>query len=76
MPVAMTRLLEEAFDKVSSLPDEDQDAVASLILEEIESEQRWDELFANSQDKLAELGGEALEEHRAGKTKRLDPEDL
>lgn len=72
----MTRLLEEAFDKASNLPEEDQDAVAALILEEIESERRWDELFAKSQDKLAELGQEALREHREGNTERLDPEDL
>lgn len=74
--MAMTRLLEEAFDKASNLPEEDQDAVAALILEEIESERRWDELFAKSQDKLAELGQEALREHREDKTERLDPEDL
>lgn len=72
----MTRLLEEAFDKASNLSEEDQDAVAALILEEIESERRWDKLFAKSQDKLAELGQEALQEHREGKTERLDPEDL
>lgn len=72
----MTRLLEEAFDKASNLPEDDQDAVAALILEEIESERRWDELFAKSQDKLAELGQEALREHRQGNTERLDPEDL
>lgn len=72
----MTRLLKKAFDKVSKLPDEDQDAVALLILEEIESEQRWDELFAKSQDKLAELGQEALREHHKEKAERLDLEDL
>jgi len=72
----MTQLLEEAFDKASRLSEEDQDAVASLILKEIESERRWDELFAASPDKLAALGREALNEHRKGKTKRLTPDDL
>ena len=72
----MTQLLEEAFDKASRLSEEDQDAVASLILKEIDSERHWDELFAASPDKLAALGREALKEHRKGKTKRLTPDDL
>jgi hypothetical protein len=36
----MTQLLEKTFDKASNLPEEDQDAVAALILKEIESEWR------------------------------------
>ena len=59
---------------VNALPPEEQDAVASLILEEIESEKRWDELFADSQERLARLAEEAIAEYKAGKTKPLDPE--
>ena len=43
---------------------------------EIKSERRWEEAFAQSQDELAKLAEEALAEHRAGKTKRLDLEAL
>ena len=46
----MTQLLEKTFDKASNLPEEDQDAVAALILDEIESERRWEKAFENSQD--------------------------
>jgi len=59
---------------VNALPPEEQDAFASLILEEIESEKRWDELFASSQGQLAQLAGQAIAEYKAGKTKPLDPE--
>ena len=72
----MTPLLEQAFTKASKLSAEEQDTIASLVLHEIESERRWDKAFASSQDALAQLADEALAEHRAGKTKRLNPDDL
>ena len=59
---------------VNARPPEEQDAVASLILEEIESEKRWDELFVGSQEQLAQLAGQAIADYKAGKTKPLDPE--
>ena len=65
----MTALLEKAMNHVNALPPEEQDAVASLILEEIESEKRWDELFAGSQGQLAILAEQAIAEYKAGKTK-------
>lgn len=72
----MTRLLKQAFDKASQLSEEEQDTIAALILKEIESEKKWEDAFDHSQDELSELGEEALAEHRAGKTKRLDPDAL
>ena len=36
-----------------------QEAIAKLILAEIEDEKRWDEEFAGSQDKLADMAAEA-----------------
>ena len=70
----MTALLEKAMNHVNALPPEEQDAVAALILEEIESEKHWDELFAGSQGQLAQLAGEAIAEYKAGKTQSLNPE--
>jgi len=49
-----------------------QDAIASFILREIEADQRWEDAFAKSQDALSQLADEALAEHRAGRTKRLN----
>ncbi len=71
----MTKLLEKAFAKVSKLPEQDQDAIAEIVLAEIASEQRWSNLFSNSQDLLAELAEEALAEHKAGKTQLLECDD-
>lgn len=62
----MTTLLERAFTKASQLPIEQQNVVATLLLREMESEERWAELFAKSQDALSELADEALAEFERG----------
>ena len=72
----MTRLLEKAFAEASRLPERDQDAIAEIVLAELASEERWNELFEKSQNALAELAEEALAEYRAGKTKPLNVDDL
>ncbi len=72
----MTKLLEEAFAEASKLSEQEQDALATVILEELASERRWDQAFADSADLLAQLADQALAEHRAGKTHVLDPERL
>ncbi len=72
----MTKLLERAVEKVRKLPDLEQDAIAALILEELEDEARWEKAFARSQDALAKLAQEAMAEDKAGKTEELDPDAL
>ncbi|HYA41953.1 MAG TPA: hypothetical protein VEF34_11655 [Syntrophobacteraceae bacterium] len=68
----MTTLLKKAFDAASSLTRERQDALARLVLAEIEDENRWDETFAGSQDQLSDIAAEAIAEHEAGKTRSMD----
>ncbi|HEV8242156.1 MAG TPA: hypothetical protein VGS57_22510 [Thermoanaerobaculia bacterium] len=72
----MTKLLEQAFEKAAGLPDTEQDSVARWLLAELESDARWSELFAGSQDQLAKLAEEALAEHARGETTELDPDRL
>lgn len=72
----MTQLLKKAFDEVSKLPEQEQNDFAAWLLEELASEQRWSELFAKSEVKLSQLAAEALAEHREGKTRALDVENL
>ena len=72
----MTELLEQAIARLKTLPTDDQNAIATLILEELEVEQRWDDSFARSPDLLAKLAAEAMAEYRGGKTQELDPETL
>lgn len=72
----MTQLMEKAFARIAQLPDQDQDQIASLILDELEDEEEWTRQFADSSDLLADLANKALAEHRAGKTLPLDPGTL
>lgn len=72
----MTKLLQRAFEEASKLSEGEQDALGRILLEELASERRWEELFAGSHDILAELADQALAEHRAGQTEKLDPEKL
>ena len=72
----MTELLRKAFEEASKLPSQEQDALASVLLEEIEGEQEWEGSLSETQDELASLADAALAEHRAGNTETLDPEKL
>lgn len=68
----MTDLMERALLEIKKLTVQEQDALATWILQEIESERRWIDTFAASEDLLAELADEALAEHQAGKTRLFD----
>ena len=72
----MSEQLERAIAKLKTLPPQQQNEMATIILEELEDEDRWDTTFAKSQDALAKLAAEAMTEYRAGKTQELDPETL
>ncbi len=69
----MTSLLEKAFDVASKLPTLEQNIVARMVLEEIESENKWNHLFSESEDTLAQLAQEALQDYAQGRTTELDP---
>lgn len=73
---SMTPLLQKVIEQLTRLPEREQDIVAAWILEELKSEQRWEELFAASQDKLALLADEALDEFHKDETRPLDPDEL
>ena len=62
----MTQLLEQALSEVRKLPAAEQDAIASLILDELADERRWQEKFAGSQDQLARLAAKVRDDIRAG----------
>jgi len=70
----MTQLLERAFAEASKLPEREQDSFASLLLAELNSERRWSQRFASTQDQLAALADEALREIEAGESLPLDIE--
>jgi len=67
----MTQALAAAVASASRLPDEEQDVLASLLMAEMDSEERWNTLFSQSQGALADLAQQALLEHQAGETRFL-----
>lgn len=72
----MTEMLEEAFQEASELSPTAQDALASILIGELESEQRWVRAFAENRDALSELGDAAMKEDAEGRTETLDPSAL
>jgi len=63
----MTQLLDEVIHKIEKLPNQEQDIIATLILDEI----NWQDTLANTQNELAFLAFEALEEYKSNKTQIL-----
>lgn len=68
----MTGLLEEALRRVESLSPQEQDAIASQIMETLDDEEAWARRFRGNPTVLRSLAREALEEHRRGETRPLD----
>lgn len=68
----MTELLEDALRKLATLPREEQDAIASQIIETLQDETAWKEKLARTPEKLRRLVEEAQREHQRGETSPLD----
>jgi hypothetical protein len=44
----MTKLMEQAIERLRALPPEKQVSIAGTVLHELDSSERWDELFSQS----------------------------
>ena len=72
----MTRLLEKVLAEVYKLPPEKQDTIAAVILEELEDERLWDKVFAESQDKLAQLARKVRTDIKADRVQKMGIDEL
>ncbi len=72
----MTLLLEQAIEKLLHIPVERQDTIASLILDAIADEDRWDLAFAKSQDKLSKIAARVRQDIKTGRAKKLVIDEL
>jgi hypothetical protein len=72
----MTQLLEQALARLQALPASEQDAVASLILDEIADEECWESSFAGSQEKLAKMADKVRSDIREGRVRELGIDEL
>jgi hypothetical protein len=72
----MTQLLQQALDAVKQLAPEEQDAIAAIILDELADEQRWDESFAQSEDRLAKIADKVRADIAAGRVRNQGIDEL
>jgi hypothetical protein len=68
----MSTLLEQALQKLSTLPREEQDAIAAQILDRVGEEEAWQRFFASRHEEFERMAAKARDEHRHGSTKPLD----
>jgi hypothetical protein len=69
----MTKLLEKAFQAAAKLSPAEQDALAQAILAEVAAESEWERRLKETPGALERLADDALKEHRAKRTRPLDP---
>jgi hypothetical protein len=72
----MTKSLEQAIERLQQMPEERQDALAQLLLHEIDEEERWRQSTAANAEKLQGLVNEVMKDDRSGKCEPLDPDNL
>jgi hypothetical protein len=72
----MTQLLERAFGEARKLSASEQDAIAALILEEIDDDRRWDKAFANSQNELSRLATKVRRDIADGRVRDVGIDEL
>lgn len=71
----MNALVSKAIEALAKLPDDEQEAIARDLLDRIEADARWDELFADprSQSVLSRLAAEAMDDVARGDALDFDP---
>jgi hypothetical protein len=73
---AMTNLLDEAYAAAKELPEDEQEMIGAVLLQEIDADRRWEELLSQPSPVIERMIDKALEDHRLGKTLPLDPDTL
>ena len=68
----MTGPIEEAMRRLESLPQVEQDSIASQIMETLDDEAAWSERLQNVPVRLRQLATDGIEEHRRGETRPFD----
>ncbi len=69
----MIEQLKQAFELAQHRSEQEQQMLATLLLEEMQAEDRWETLFADprSDELLGQLVAEALAEDNAGDTEAI-----
>lgn len=67
----MTQLLNSAFEQISKLPEIEQNIFARFIIDEIESEKKWEQNFANNEDLVSMMADLAIKDFKENKCTEL-----
>jgi hypothetical protein len=67
----MVGSLSHIFKEASKLPKEEQEALAAIIAEEMQDEERWGTAFASYQDQLRKMADSARKELAEGTARRM-----
>ncbi len=67
----MPTLFDEAVEKVRRLPEDEQDAIDQIVLDELADEEVWQQMFTATASALDKLAERALEADERGETTPL-----
>jgi hypothetical protein len=62
----MTKALEKVIERLQQMPEDRQDALADMLLHEIDEDERWMRSTASNEQKLRGLLNDVLEADRRG----------
>ncbi|QDT69780.1 hypothetical protein MalM25_27210 [Planctomycetes bacterium MalM25] len=72
----MTKTLEAAIERLRELPEEQQESLARILLEEIEAHDEWDASTGANPQRVAEISTEVRAAYHRGECEPLDPDKL
>jgi hypothetical protein len=72
----MTQILEKAWESVLNLPEDRQNSIAHIILDEIQDEIEWDSNFEKSQNKLSLIADKVRSDIDSGRVQEIGFGDL
>jgi hypothetical protein len=72
----MTRLLEQAIERLRAMPESKQDQLAQFLMNELEDDERWSASTVQHEQKLKGLVDSVLADDSTGKNEPLDPDRL
>ena len=72
----MTKTLQQVIERLSQVPEDRQDALAALVLHELDEDERWARSTSENLQKLQGLVDVVLEADRRGQCELLDPDQL
>ncbi len=72
----MTKLMEQAIERLKAIPESQQDQLAQFLLAELEDEERWTASTNSHIDALQRLTQQILGDDSRGNCPQLDVEKL